>query len=234
MSYLDDSMVLGESVSDEYSTGSVTLESQLVALEDRLRELTPEAPDLQRAQVEQQMARVLVGLERGQEAWALARTCFDVFLQAGEWEKAVESCDILFLSDQEASLSALGQGIWLGVTYPIDPELTLAMLQHVIDETPADADGAAVAAATGAYIVDLRAKDTQLENLRFFATQMLATVARRHSDIEGQEQFEYWIEKLELNEPEKFLVRLRNVVDVLVQDDWWFDREALQARLPVN
>ena len=42
------------------------------------------------------------------------------------------------------------------------------------------------------------------------------------------------MEKLELKQPEKFLVRLRNVVDVLVQDDWWFDREALSERLPVN
>jgi hypothetical protein len=40
------------------------------------------------------------------------------------------------------------------------------------------------------------------------------------------------MDRLELREPDKFLVRLRNVVDVLVQDDWWFDREALQARLP--
>ena len=39
---------------------------------------------------------------------------------------------------------------------------------------------------------------------------------------------------IELREPDKFLPRLRNVVDVLVQDDWWFDREALQAELPVN
>ena len=39
---------------------------------------------------------------------------------------------------------------------------------------------------------------------------------------------------LELGDPEKFLVRLRNVVDVLVQDDWWFDREELQRNLPVN
>jgi hypothetical protein len=39
---------------------------------------------------------------------------------------------------------------------------------------------------------------------------------------------------MELNEPEKFLIRLRNVVDVLVQDDWWFDREELQQALPVN
>jgi len=37
-----------------------------------------------------------------------------------------------------------------------------------------------------------------------------------------------------LDKPDKFLVRLRNVIDVLVQDEWWIDREAIQAELPVN
>jgi hypothetical protein len=68
----------------------------------------------------------------------------------------------------------------------------------------------------------------------FFANQILGQVARRHGGVDSQEAFDYWMEKLELKQPEKFLVRLRNVVDVLVQDDWWFDREALRERLPVN
>ena len=50
----------------------------------------------------------------------------------------------------------------------------------------------------------------------------------------SQEAFDLWMERLELKEPDRFLPRLRNVVDVLVQDDWWFDRETLQAKLPVN
>ena len=68
----------------------------------------------------------------------------------------------------------------------------------------------------------------------FFANQMLGNVAKRHSEVESQHEFDIWIQKLELNDPEKFLVRLRNVVDVLVQDQWWFDREALQAEIPAN
>ena len=43
-----------------------------------------------------------------------------------------------------------------------------------------------------------------------------------------------WIQDMELNDPAKFLPRLRNVVDVLVQDDWWFDRDKLQAALPAD
>ena len=26
--------------------------------------------------------------------------------------------------------------------------------------------------------------------------------------------------------------RLRNVIDVMVQDEWWIDRDSLRARLP--
>jgi hypothetical protein len=121
----------------------------------------------------------------------------------------------------------------LAVTFPVDAELTVAMLQHIIDETPEDSDGAAVAAATASYIVDMRsAEGKQRDNLMLFTNHMLGTVARRHGDVSKQEQFDYWMEKLELNDPAKFLARLRNIVDVLVQDDWWVDREAIWASLP--
>jgi hypothetical protein len=105
----------------------------------------------------------------------------------------------------------------------------------VIDDTPDDSDGAAVAAATACLLADVRAPEgPDRERLTFFAQQLLGKVARRHSQVETQEQFDFWIERLELNDPDKFLVRLRNVVDVLVQEDWWFDREAIQARIPAN
>ena len=164
--------------------------------------------------------------------WAAARGAFDLYLAEQAYEGAAQACDILFLAEQPQSLAALGQGIWLAVTYPVDPELSVALLQHVVEETPPDADGAAVAAVTAYYLVDLRARDPQREHLLLYANQLLATVARRHSGVDGQEAFNKWIEDMELNDPALFLPRLRNVVDVLVQDDWWFDREALQAALP--
>lgn len=210
------------------------LESQLVAIEERLREMDSGAAPTERALLQLECGRALVGLDRNEEAWDAARPAFDVFVEDQDWAHAVEVCDILFLADQPASLSALGQGIWLSVSFPIDPELTLTMLNHVIDDTPDDSDGAAVAAATAVYIVDLRAEGKQHDNLSFFANQMLGNVARRHSEVNSQEQFDFWFKKLELDDPAKFLVRLRNVVDVLVQDDWWFDRDRIQQQIPVN
>ena len=211
------------------------LESHLEALRERLDDLTrTKASAAELADARLQMARALVGLERGAEAWPLGREVLDVFIAHEDFESAADACDVLFQADQPQSLAALGQGIWLAVTYPIDPDLSVELLTHIVEETPDDADGAAVAATTALFLADLRAEGTQRENLMFFANQILGQVARRHGGVDSQEAFDYWMEKLELNQPEKFLVRLRNVVDVLVQDDWWFDREALRERLPVN
>lgn len=215
--------------------GQAALESHLDALRDLLNDLRRRgAPVTEIADARLQMARALVGLERGKEAWPLGREVLDIFIAHEDFESAADACDVLFQAEQPQSLAALGQGIWLAVTYPIDPDLSVELLTHVIDETPDDADGAAVAATTALFLADMRAEGSQRDNLMFFASQLLGQVARRHSGVDGQEAFDNWMEKLELKEPDKFLVRLRNVVDVLVQDDWWFDREALRARLPLN
>ena len=216
--------------------------AELAALDSHLEALTEHYQEMERigsnpkelADTKLQMARTLVGLERGDKAWPLGREAFEIFIESEDWESAADVCDVLFQSSQEGSVSALGQGIWLAVTCPIDPELTVELLTHVVDETPDDADGAAVAATTALFLADIRSTGKTREDLMFFCTQILGTVARRHSGVESQEQFDLWMDRLELREPDKFLIRLRNVVDVLTQDDWWFDRDALQARLPVN
>jgi hypothetical protein len=210
------------------------LERLVARVGEELAALSPQANPLRRADLLLQLGRALVRLERGEQAWEAAREAFDIYLAEQGWEGAAQSCDILFLADQPQSLPALGQGIWLAITYPVDPELTVALLKHVIDETPPESDGAAVAAVAAHYVVDLRARDPQREDLLFYTNQLLATVARRHSDVDGQEKFARWMQRMELDDPARFLPRLRNVVDVLVQDEWWFDRERLQAALPAD
>ena len=235
LKYIKEDPAVGNADSSEDAKESTGMLERLVAgLREQLAELSPQAETLRRADLLLQLGRALVRLEKRPEAWAAAREAFDLYMAEQAWEGAAQACDILFLSDQPQSLAALGQGIWLAVTYPVDPELSVALLQHVVDETPPDADGAAVAAVMAYYLADLRAREPQREHLLIYANQVLATVARRHSGVEGQQDFDKWIEDMELNDPARFLPRLRNIVDVLVQDDWWFDREALQSALPVD
>lgn len=227
------SEILSQEMANVEQESKALLESRIMALQDRLREIPAQNPVLQ-AELLTEKGRTLLELGRKAEAWQSAREAFELCIAAEAWAQAVEASEVLFLSEQPESLVALGHGIWIAVTYPVDPELTVAMLQHVVEETPDDSDGAAVAAATAHYVVDLRASGQAKEDLTLFTGRLLATVARRHSGVTEQTDFEAWVERLELDDPAKFLVRLRNVVDVLVQDEWWFDREALQQKLPVN
>lgn len=235
LKFIKEDPSVGNADSSEDAKVSTQLLERLASdVRQQLAELSPAAEPLRRADLLLQLGRTLVRLEKKSEAWNAGRTAFDIYLAEDAWEGAVQACDILFLSEQELSLAALGQGIWLAVTYPVDAELSVAILQHVVDETPPEADGAAVAAVTAHYLVDLRAKAPQRDHLLLYTNQLLATVARRHSDVDGQQTFDKWVIDMELNDPALFLPRLRNVVDVLVQDDWWFDRDALQAKLPIS
>jgi hypothetical protein len=187
---------------------------------------------LSRARLQLDVAESLNALGRGKEAWDIAREAFFTCMQQAAWADSVEACDVLFQAKQPDSLAALGMGIWLAVTFPVDPELTVAMLIHVVDEPPNDSDGAAVAAITARYVVDLRADDDRHESLGFLVNNLIAMVAQRHSNVQDQQGLDRWLNHLQLREPQVFLPRLATVVDALVGDQWWFDRDVLRDSLP--
>jgi hypothetical protein len=84
------------------------------------------------------------------------------------------------------------------------------------------------------YIADLRTEGEEKTSLTFLTTQMIARVAKRHRGIEDQETLNVWIEMLQLNDIPELLKRLATIVDVMVGDKWWFDRDELRASLPVH
>ena len=232
--YLDVRIDLGAETGQDARASVQAIEGRLYAVQDRIRETTSnsEGHDLVTLLLEE--SSLLVELKRMSEAWNSAHKTFETSTQQKLWESAARACDLMFRSEQPLSLTALGQGIWLAVTFPVDPGLTVSLLNHVIEETPDHSDGAAVAAAAAIYIVDLRARGRDYEELSVHSRQMMTTVARRHSGIENQANLDHWIERLELNDVGRILVRLRNVVDVLVQDNWWINRDAIQSELPVQ
>ena len=201
-------------------------------LQEKIDALGSDATPDQRLQLILDRGYLLLELNRFDEAWTSARDALNQAVGGDLWLRAVEACDIMFQSEQPDSIRALAHGIWLGVTFPVDPELSVAMLQHLVDESPDRSDGAAVAAATACYLVALRAEGKQREDLQFFTNQLLGQVSRRHSQVDEQEIFEFWVQQLELDDPEKFLPRLSKVLEVLVADDWWFDRDRLRAKIP--
>jgi hypothetical protein len=135
----------------------------------------------------------------------------------------------MFLSEGPEALKALGHALWLGITFPIDAEITVAMLQHLVEESPKESDTRAIASAAAHYITSIRCgKD---DDLTFFASQMIASVADDHSHVSDQSTFDLWRKTLQLDKPEVFLKKLSGAIDQLVGDKWWIDRDKIRAKL---
>jgi hypothetical protein len=233
--YLESEAFIGDNeCSEDAIQSSKLLELRLDEKREALASLPRDASLDKRLELRLEAAYIQLDLDRREEAWNSAREMLDQALDQALWLRAVEACDILYQAEQTDSIKALAQGIWLGVTFPIDPELSVAMLQHLIDETPDNSDGAAVAAVTACYLVDLRSQGQQRDDLKFFSNQLLGQVARRHSQVDEQEVFDFWVQRMELDDPGKFLPRLADVLNLIVENDWWFDRDALRTQIPNN
>jgi len=227
-------MVVGDKSGIDLSESRPSLQALLKEHEAHLQALPYDCSTVDRARLQLDIAETLLALLRKEEAWSVGREIFDVFIEQAAWQDAIETCDVLFQCEQAESLAALGNGVWLAVTYPVPAQLTVAMLQHIVDETPDDSDGGAVAAMAANYIVEMRTEGEERESLAFFTKQILAGVAKRHRGIEEPEMINTWIEILELNDVKELLPRLAIILDTIVGDNWWIDRDALRVKLPVN
>lgn len=233
MKYLKDDAVIDADSAEDAQQPTALHEARIIELQDKIASMPPAYDPLEKADMQITMASLHNEINENIDAYNIAREAFDTFIEANAWDGAVQACNVMFYADQPESLAALGQGIWLAVTFPaVDPELAVAMLQHVIDDTPDDSDGAALAAAVARFIVDLRCKDKLHESLSFFTNQMMGNVARCHGDVESQDQFKLWIERMKLDNPDVFLPRMRSVINILVGPDWWIDPDKIHAGMP--
>ena len=211
-----------------------------MALEERQAKLMAMQADIapeSRAALQLETADIMLELAKPgmpESAWGLAKESFIIYLESKNWEAAVQSCDTLYRTELPAAITALGNGLWLSITYPIDAEVSLLMLNNLIEDTPDKSDGAAVAAAVAHYLADLRLVDEKRDSVMFLTTNLLSKVAERHSNVKDQGQLNFWMDKLELNDPTVFIPRMGQVIDALVNGNWWYDRDALRAELPVN
>ena len=207
--------------------GQSVLQRRRLQLEAEVAGASPDAGGSREARLE--LAGVLLELQEGAEAFAQARAALEPALAAADYEAAAAACQAMYRSEQPDSIAALGHGIWLAVACPVDPDLSLQLLRHLVEETPPAADGAAVAAMLGYFLMERRAQGPERERLVFLARQLVAEVAQRHRGIAGEEAIGVWIRMHELDDVDVLLERMGRVLDAITPA-WWFDRDALRRK----
>ncbi|MEE9304091.1 MAG: hypothetical protein V3U84_09930 [Thiotrichaceae bacterium] len=211
------------------------LANELKEKQNKLQQLTLDSSQIIRANLQLDIAEIMLEIADAgmvEATWGYAKESFLIYIEQQKWEDAVHASDILYRTELPAAVTALGNGLWLAITFPIDPELSIVMLKNFIDDTPDSSDGAAVAAAVAHYIADLRFTGEKRDSTMFLTSSLLAKVAERHGNVTDQSQMNSWMLKLELNDPEKFLPRMRQILDAIVEGNWWYDKDELRKLLP--
>ena len=203
--------------------GQSVLQRRRLQLEAELAGAAPEAG------VRLELAGVLLELQEREAAFAQARAALEPALAAADYAAAAAACQAMYRSEQPDSIAALGHGIWLAVACPVAPDLSLQLLRHLVEETPPAADGAAVAAMLGYFLMERRARGPERERLVFLARQLVAEVAERHRGITGEEAIGIWVRMHELDDVDVLLERMGRMLDAITPV-WWFDRDALRRK----
>lgn len=218
----------------EVTAQETTLEQELEEHLQHYNELAENCDAVEKAKIELDIAECHLGLDQKSDAHNWAHKALAIFISNKQWNSVIDACDIIYNCDEKDSIIALGNGIWLAITFPIDPNITVNLLHHIIDETPDDSDGAAVAAMLAHYIAQTRSEDQELENLTFLTGQIVAKVAERHRGIKDQETLNTWIQMYELDDFAKLLEKLAIILDAITAKQWWYDKDEIRAELPVN
>ncbi|ABL02738.1 hypothetical protein Rmag_1033 [Candidatus Ruthia magnifica str. Cm (Calyptogena magnifica)] len=227
--YLNKGQIFDAESGEDLYANEEQLQSRLDFFEKQIQAQTADTPAEKKIKNLLEIGRIQIERYKGSDAWKKAFSAFDIARDNELWELAVEACDVMFLSEGPDALKALGHALWLGVTFPINPELTVVMLQYLVEESPKEADTCAIAAATANYITSMRCGAD--DDLTFFASQMMASVAGEHSHVTNQSAFDLWRKTLQLDKPKVFLKKLSGAIDQLVADDWWVDRDKIKAKL---
>ena len=206
---------------------------QRAVLQRGLNFVGPDQP-ARRAELLVSLGRVENELGNSAAAWEAARLAFAINTEIENWAGAVQACDALFESGEPEALKALAHGLWLAVTYPIDPELSVDLLGRLVEEAAHD-DIGAVAATTASYVAQMRAPEGEAgQRVQEKAARMLNAVAWTHGKVKDERDFEIWYKTNQLDDPGVFLPLLSQSLDKMVGGEWWIDRDALRAKLPVE
>ncbi len=218
----------------EVTAQEKTLQQDLEQHLQHFNALPEQCDPVEKSRLMLDIAECYLGLDQPDEAHHWAHQCIQPLIQHEQWPLLVDACDIIYNCGKDDALAALGNGIWLSVTFPIDPNISIQLLHHIVDETPDDSDGAAVAAMLAHYLAETRSSDKDHKNLTFLTNQVVTQVAKRHRNIEDEKTLQTWIKMYQLDEIDQLLPKMAIILDTIVDNNWWYDRDEIRSRLPLN
>ncbi|MEO5376394.1 MAG: hypothetical protein H7832_01210 [Magnetococcus sp. DMHC-6] len=167
-----------------------------------------------------------------EEQWRQDRQAVILFSQNGQWEEALNRLKTLSTKYRNHHLySALAQRVWVALKWQVPASEAVLALFHLLNTLGAKHELAGPLAALAHLLAKHRTPNHPDRELALGQAQQMFSLICHHQLIESDEAFQAWVQENQLDQPDFYIPQIMNGLEVMVGEDWWIDREALQKSL---
>ncbi len=169
------------------------------------------------------------------EEWNEDRKALDQFSREGNWEEVLKILKRLSTKHRNKEIyKALAQRVWVGIKYQAPAIEVVQSLFHLLNTFGAKHELASNICALAHLMAKHRTPDHEDRDLAIGQSQQMFAIVCDAWKIIGEEAFQIWVKANHLDQPDHYLPPLMKGLEIMVGDEWWIDRDKLQAELEQN
>ncbi|MBF0296330.1 MAG: hypothetical protein HQL96_14165 [Magnetococcales bacterium] len=166
------------------------------------------------------------------EEWNEDRKSLDQLSRAGEWSEALKILKRLSTKHKNHQIySALAQRIWVALKTDAPAIEVVQGLFHLLNTLGPRHELAPDICALAHLIAKHRTPDHPDRDLAIGQAQQMFSVVCDTLKVIGDEAFRIWVTANRLDQPDFYTAKVLKGLEIMVGDEWWIDREALQRGL---
>ncbi|MBF0098623.1 MAG: hypothetical protein HQM04_17505 [Magnetococcales bacterium] len=164
------------------------------------------------------------------EEWRLNKTAIARLARNGQWPEVMEILTALSKKQKTHEIyKALAQRVWVALKSEIPvPDVVMALF-HLLNTLGPRHEIAGPIVALAHLMAKHRTPDHPDAALAQAQSQQMFSLVLDAVGIVGDEAFGKWVEHNHLDDPNHYIPIVLHALEIMVGDDWWFDRAALEV-----
>ncbi|MBF0415520.1 MAG: hypothetical protein HQL79_07095 [Magnetococcales bacterium] len=150
----------------------------------------------------------------------------------GNWDETFKLLKTMSLRFKNTEIyKALAQRIWVALKTDIPVSEVVLALFHLLNTLGPQHEVAGPIAALAHFMAKHRSSNDPDRELAMGQAQQMFHRVCEEKGIVGEEAFQIWVKNSRLDDPNHYVPVVMHCLEIMVGDEWWFDRSLLQKEL---
>ncbi len=166
------------------------------------------------------------------EEWKMNKAAIARFAKDSNWPEALKLLKVLSTKHRNKEIyKALAMRVWICLKSDAPSAEVVLSLFHLLNTLGSKHEIAGPIAALAHLIAKNRTPEHKDHDLALGQAQQMFNLVCENAGIVGDDAFQKWVKANQLDNPNHYVPIVMNCLDIMVGDDWWFDRDKLQAEM---